>query len=341
MKRLKLGYVGSGNVVRGMHLPAVAQLPEMFQVAAFCDIDKEKAESLAATIGAKAFGSAEAMLDEVPDLDIVTVATKPPAAHIPAAIQALERGINVYVEKPFAASLEDAKRGFEAARKSGKTLSAYQNRRFEVAFLAFKEALDSGVVGKPAIVVRHTNCGIEPDDFLDFGAHIFDQIVCFIGERKIVEVSGAVQQPATQYDVGSFGWYHAEVRCDDGLIVIAEKLPYPEQQSYFYAVGDKGMFQHDWCDSRNDIMRKMTKRMGDTVSPAWCASFLSDHFPGFHDGPDATFYYLCYARMHEHLVNGAPQPIARQDTLRAFALMEAMMESAIAGKALPFTEPPE
>jgi predicted dehydrogenase len=269
----------------------------------------------------------------------VVVATRPPGAHIPVAIEALQRGVHVYVEKPLAASLADAMRGFQAAREAGKTLCAYQNRRFEIAFMAFKEALDTGVVGEPGVIVRHTNCGVEPDDFLDFGSHIFDQIVCLIGDRTIVEVSGAVQQPGMKYDVGSFGWYHAEVRCDDGLVAIAEKLPYPEQRSFFYAAGDKGMFQHDWCDSRNDILRKMTKRMGATVPPVWCAGFLGEHFPGFHDGPDATFYHLCYKRMHEHLVEGAPPPVPAADTLRAFALMEAMMESAITGKAVSFVEP--
>ncbi|OIO95491.1 MAG: hypothetical protein AUJ92_07920 [Armatimonadetes bacterium CG2_30_59_28] len=334
-----MGYIGAGNVVRGMHLPGVAMLPDKFEVAAFCDIDKAKAEGLAETVGAQAFGSVREMTAAIPDLDLVTVATRPPNAHMTPAIEALEAGVNVFVEKPFAASLSDAQRGFDAARQAGKTLCAYQNRRYEIAFLSFMQALGEGVVGKPGIIVRHQNCGVKSDDFLDFGAHIFDQIVCMIGDRGIVEVSGAVQQPAMKFDVGEFGWYRAEIRCDDGLVAIAEKLPYPAQKSYFYAAGDKGMIQQDWCDSKNDLLRKTFKRMGDTVPPAWCPDFLNDTHPGFHAGPDATLYYRCYDRMHEHIVNAAPTPVAPRDTLRAFALMEAMMESALQGRAVVFDEP--
>ncbi len=103
---LRLGIVGCGWVALDRHLPALAHVPEV-DVVALADLDPaalSRAGSLAPR--ARRFPSAEALAAD-PDVDAVAV-TVPPAAHLDVALAALAAGKHVLVEKPLAASLEDA-----------------------------------------------------------------------------------------------------------------------------------------------------------------------------------------------------------------------------------------
>ena len=118
-KRLKVGVVGGG--IGAAHIEAYQQLPDLYEVVAFCDIDTAKTDK------AKEFGIADtttsfaALLDR--DLDIVDITT-PPDLHFSQATQALESGRHVVLEKPFVSSLAEADALAETEKASGKRLSA-------------------------------------------------------------------------------------------------------------------------------------------------------------------------------------------------------------------------
>ncbi len=102
---------------------------EGVSVVAAADLDADRLEQLADT-GARGYERWEDML-AVEQIDALVVST-PPMFHAAPAIVALENGIHVFMEKPIARSIEDAKALVDAASRSGAVCSmGYQWRAIE------------------------------------------------------------------------------------------------------------------------------------------------------------------------------------------------------------------
>src|SRR5437879_3401831 len=111
---MRVAIVGAGWIAQE-HIATLGQLGE--SVVAVCDIDEAKARAAAEPVGATAYGELGELLDRE-ELDAVVVAT-PPLAHREGATAVLERGLPLYLEKPIARTLEDARAIVEAAERTG------------------------------------------------------------------------------------------------------------------------------------------------------------------------------------------------------------------------------
>lgn len=143
-KRLKVGVVGGG--IGAAHIQAYRELPELYEVTAFCDIDPDKTEKARSEFGiADTTASFEDLLGR--DLDIVDITT-PSNLHFAQAKQALEAGHHVVVEKPFTSSLAEADELAAAEQKAGKRVSPIFQYRFANGIRQFLHLRDKGFVGK-------------------------------------------------------------------------------------------------------------------------------------------------------------------------------------------------
>src|SRR5690242_8029702 len=95
-KPIRFGLVGCG-VISGTHTEAIAGLPDA-ELVAVADIDRGRAEKLAAKYGVPAYTDLQEMLD-AEQLDVVTVCT-PSGLHGAQACQVMRSGRHVLVEKP-------------------------------------------------------------------------------------------------------------------------------------------------------------------------------------------------------------------------------------------------
>lgn len=116
-------------------------------VAAICDVDEQRGNSLAAAFGADAFTDAETMLDAV-RLQALSICT-PPVDHVSVALAAVRRGIPILVEKPLAESLEAADVIRGAVEASGVPCMVGFCHRFHEPVLQIKRLLDAGEIGAP------------------------------------------------------------------------------------------------------------------------------------------------------------------------------------------------
>jgi len=80
-------------------------------------------------------------------LDLVSLCL-PPFQHAPIAIDCLQAGVNVLVEKPMASSLEECDAMIAAEKATGKMLSCVAQNRFRDPIAGLKQILDSGLAGK-------------------------------------------------------------------------------------------------------------------------------------------------------------------------------------------------
>lgn len=127
-KRLRVGVIGCGTVAQVMHLPFLRSLPELFEIAAVCDLSA----SLLRYIG-ELYGVPEQMrfLDYrqlvASDLDAVLVLSA--GSHAPQCIAAVQAGKHVLVEKPLCFTLREADEIIAAAKQANvKLMVAYMKR---------------------------------------------------------------------------------------------------------------------------------------------------------------------------------------------------------------------
>ena len=147
---LRLGIVGCGWVALERHLPALAHAPEV-AVVALADVDQQAlARATAFAPCARHFSSAEALADD-PTVEAVAV-TVPPADHVPVALAALAAGKHVFVEKPLAASLEEADALLAAAEASPCKVVVGFNFRHHRFVQRAREMIVDGELGKVTCV---------------------------------------------------------------------------------------------------------------------------------------------------------------------------------------------
>jgi predicted dehydrogenase len=148
MKKVRFGLVGCGGI-GNIHADALALIEEA-ELIAVCDVDLERARATAAKHAIKhAFTSADEMLNAV-GLDAITVATDH-KRHFAPAMAAIERGVNVIVEKPITVSLEEAYALLEAAKARGVKLGGIFQRRFFPAAQRMHAAIAAGRIGRITI----------------------------------------------------------------------------------------------------------------------------------------------------------------------------------------------
>ena len=144
MKRIRIGVLGCGKVTESFHLPVVAQ-NNACALGCLVDAHLPRAEMLAGRHGiAQVFADYRKAIDHV---DAVILAT-PNHLHAPMAIDLLQNGIHVLVEKPMALSAMDCEAMLKAEKASGRVLAIGLVRRFYAVSRFVKQAIDNGLLGK-------------------------------------------------------------------------------------------------------------------------------------------------------------------------------------------------
>lgn len=128
----------------------------------------DRAEPSAAATGLPAFTSLDAMLTAVkPDiLDIIT----PPPTHAAAIRTALHHGVRTIIcQKPFCASLQEARTLAAEADAMGSRLLIHENFRFQPWYRAMRQVIDAGETGEVRQLTfrLRTGDGRGPDAYLD------------------------------------------------------------------------------------------------------------------------------------------------------------------------------
>ena len=146
---IRVGLLGAGLIGR-VHARAYSQI-ESARLVAVADIDHGAANQVAAEHGARAYYAIEALLAD-PEIDTVDVCL-PTYLHEQAVVGAAGAGKHVLCEKPIARSLAEADRMLEAVEGSGVTAMIAQVVRFSPQYVAIKECLERGDLGRPLAAV--------------------------------------------------------------------------------------------------------------------------------------------------------------------------------------------
>jgi predicted dehydrogenase len=126
--------VGAGIIAQVMHLHYLAELPQLFEVTAICDIVGENARACADRYRIPAVCSDFRELIAGP-VDAVLVLTS--GSHAPIAIAAAEAGKHVFIEKPMCFSVAEGRAMVDAADEAKVTLMVGYPKRYDLAYARF------------------------------------------------------------------------------------------------------------------------------------------------------------------------------------------------------------
>jgi predicted dehydrogenase len=194
-----VGYGLSGSV---FHAPLIAADPHYsLDIIATSDAGRQAA-ALQRYPGAKTVPDGDAVLALAGDLDLVVLGT-PPATHFPLARAALEAGLDVVVDKPFAVRSSQGQDLIALADRLGRVLTVFQNRRWDGDFLTLKKLLAGDALGNvtrfesrferwsPEISKAwkaHATAADGGGVLFDLGSHLIDQALQLFGPAAVVHV---------------------------------------------------------------------------------------------------------------------------------------------------------
>jgi predicted dehydrogenase/nucleoside-diphosphate-sugar epimerase len=141
---LRIAIVGAGYVAR-YHIMALRRL-DFVEIICICDTNQEAASALAAAFSIPVVTADMADLARLKP-DAVYVLT-PPSSHCALALQALDMGSHVFVEKPMAESVAECDTMIERAREKGLVLSVDHSDLFDPVIMQALQLVRSGACGE-------------------------------------------------------------------------------------------------------------------------------------------------------------------------------------------------
>ncbi len=348
-KLYKLGIIGFGGMA-GHHFTQLSNQNTRVRIKGVYDIDPARMQA-AAEKGLYPYPSLDALLSD-PEIEIVLVAAYN-NFHKDLAIQALRAGKHVLCEKPATMTSAELAEIMEAAKETGKIFTVDQNRRVNKDFVAMKNAVESGAIGKPYYIETRVEgsrgmpegwrCHKEQGGgmMLDWGVHLIDQMLYMIDEPVTSVYCKMYSIHYNEVDDN----FHLLLTFESGLTAQIEVstnnfILHPR----WYVLGEAGTLQiDDWAGSgrivrpiarqnewtaeiapdRSGPSKTMAKRDPSTVETIEIAP-PSD----LEDNLDPTYYQLVDA------IEGAPLKITPEQVMRVMKVMEASFQSAESGQAI-------
>ena len=242
MPPYRIALVGTGGIA-AIHAENVARLDGRAELVAVCDIDAERLGAFADrwSVPGRHQDLASLLAEERPDL--VHLCT-PPGLHIDQAIECLEAGVDVLVEKPPALSLADFDRLDSASRASGASVACLFQHRFGDAAIAVSNLIEDRTWGRP-LVAQCSTLWYRPYDYFDLpwrgtwaaegggptmghGIHQFDLLLHLLGPwSEVTAVAARLARPVATEDVSA-----ALVRFENGAVAtVINSLLSPRQTS--------------------------------------------------------------------------------------------------------------
>ena len=238
-KIINTGLLAYGMSGKLFHAPFLSVHPG-FNLSAVTERNEKKAHQDYPDI--TSYDSIDELLND-PEIELVVVNT-PNFTHYDYTRQALLKGKHVLVEKPFAPTVEEAKALFDLSRETGKQVFVYQNRRLDSDYLAVKQVINSGVLGKLAEVHirfdRYRN-NIGPKTFkeelvpgtglqYDLGAHLVDQAIDLFGQPLSFYKVLGMNRKDTKVD----DYFHFHLQYPNSLqVFVCSTMLAPDPQAAF------------------------------------------------------------------------------------------------------------
>jgi predicted dehydrogenase len=177
MDQLNIGVIGVGHL-GSLHTKMYSQISSANLIGVY-DVDPQRAEKVAAEFGIKAFSGLDDLLSHVEAVSIATVTQ----SHYDVAMQVIERGVHLLIEKPITATIEQAKALTERAEIKGLKLQVGHIERFNPAILALEPYNISPLFIESHRLAQFNPRGSDVAVVLDLMIHDIDLILSLVKSK--------------------------------------------------------------------------------------------------------------------------------------------------------------
>ena len=342
-----LGYSPFIGLEHGLGVEAIAGL----SLRAVCDVNPQQLVQAEKDFpNAKTYESADALAGDA-EIEVVIVCT-PPNTHAHLSMQMMAAGKHVLCEKPLAMNRKESAAMVEMAEEKGVHLSCHQNRRWDVDYLAIKQALADGLIGELFYLETfvggfshpcgywHSHDEISGGIAYDWGGHYLDWVVSLIPDPPHTVI--ATRHKRVWHDVTNADQERIHIRFAGGQEaeflhsdIAAVRKP------KWYLLGTEGAIVGLWRD--------VTEYEIDPV-----LYFRQHEIPATEMIPDLTLHhrhpsgqivvqklampdrqpYLLYRNLADHLLTGEPIFAPVEHSVLVVAILEAAAKSAARGGAV-------
>ena len=182
---IKIGVLGAGHLGK-IHLKCIAQISD-YELVGFYDPDEEKAIAVAEELGLKRFEDASSLIDESDVVDIVT----PTISHFDCAVEAIKKSKHVFIEKPIAATPEEALKLINLAKEADVKVQVGHVERFNPAFSAAKDNINNPLFIEAHRLAEFNPRGTDVPVVLDLMIHDIDIVLSVVKSNiRRVHASG-------------------------------------------------------------------------------------------------------------------------------------------------------
>jgi scyllo-inositol 2-dehydrogenase (NADP+) len=344
---LGVGLLGYSPNVGQKHGLGVVATPGL-QLRGLCDLNPERLGQAQEDFpGVKTFTAVEGLARSA-DIDLVIICT-PPNTHARLSLEMMAAGKHVLCEKPLALNKKEAAAMVEVADRKKVHLSCCQNRRWDVDYLAIKQALAEGMIGELFYVETfvggfshpcgywHSHDEISGGTSYDWGGHYLDWVVSLVPDR-VKSVIGT-RHKRVWHDVTNADQERIQIRFSGGQEaefihsdICALRKP------KWYLLGTEGAIIGQW--------REVTCYQPDPV-----LYFREHDIPATEMLPELTLHrhhpsgqvvaqklaipkprdYSLYRNLTDHLLTGEPIEAPVEQSALVVAILEAAARSAARG----------
>jgi scyllo-inositol 2-dehydrogenase (NADP+) len=267
---IDVGLVGFGLGGRSFHAPVI-QAVDGLRLAAIVQRSGDEAKQLYPH--ARIVRGLEELL-EIERIRLVVIST-PNQTHFPFAVRCLEAGRDVVVDKPFTNTVAEAVELVRTAKRLGRVLTVYHDRRFDADFQALRKLLAGGELGRIVRFEAHYDRfrpkrkpeawreipGPGSGILADLGPHLVDYALTLFGTPERVTGDVRIERDGFVTDDAFDIWLHYP---ENLLAVVSASMLSAVPRARFIVLGTSGSYLKKKFDPLESELRLRVPGPGES-----------------------------------------------------------------------------
>ena len=341
---IRVALIGYGLAGSSFHAPFIVTTPSLALRAIVTRDPERRAHAERDHPQTRVVTTVEELWAHARELDLVVVAT-PNRTHAPLARAALEAGLAVVVDKPFAPTAAEAEALIGEAKRRGLLLTVYHNRRWDGDFITLRRLVAAGSLGtvfrlesrfdrwRPTPKGNWRERG-DPGEaggiLYDLGSHLVDQALVLLGPVTSVYAELDRRRSGVEADDDSFlALTHVSgARSHLGMSALAGQTIVRLR-----VLGSRAAYVKHGLDVQEEALRRGERPdrpgWGEEPRQRWGSLGAGDDVQPV---PTARGEYPAfYSGVARALQEGGPPPVDPNDALAGLRIIEAARRSAATG----------
>lgn len=265
------------------------------------------------------------------EIELIIIST-PAHLHFEHALKAIKAGKHVLVEKPFSATLKEAKTLIDTAKEYNVLVTAYQNRRFDGDFLTIKKLIDDGIkIFEYEATWDRGEFDIDPSDWheqgfkgsdllYDLGPHLLDQALNLFGLPISYQGLSKKLRPGSKI----IDYFTLTLNYEDKVVRLKSCMHASKEDVRYKLHTNKGTYYFYNMDLQEEQLlsgiRPLHKEYGDTSN---YDLFKLDGTKTSHQVIKGNYTYF-FDKLADAVRNNGELPVPSEDILKVIEILESI-----------------